>query len=622
MILKLSHVLFAPACADERELRAHRVCTGILLTLLGIGAGLLGLLLTAYADAALPQRELLASYFAHPLLLVLNLLPPVLLAWLGYFLFGRCWCGAALSLLFGAGLPLINYYKVVLRGDPMLASDVLLVRTARGIMGQYSFELTRPVVFTLVSAAAALLFSVFLLRRARLRRRTRLLGAAACLLLGAALYFGAYTNETVYAKTANNSLINVWSESEVYLSRGFAVSFLHSVPKMLPEKPEGYDRQAAAELLARFPDEDIPAERRVTVMGVMLEAFSDLTDLAALGGSAAVQEVYAPWHALERQSLSGDLLTNIFAGGTVDTEWGFLTGASRHDEYRSATASYVRFFSAQGYAAHYAHPGYGWFYNRENVNEYLGFQKSVFTENGFGELVDPVAAAWHSDKQLVDYLLADLDAAEGAPLFSFAVSYQNHGPYSETESYRTYVSAERNGWSETSCNILNSYLYGVQETIGEYVRLTEELEKRDTPVVLVLFGDHKPWLGNGASVYAELGVDLDVSEAAGFRNYYSTPYLIWANRAAKEVLGADFAGDGGDFSPCFLMMRLFDECGWTGPGYMQLSRAMRDITPLVHRQELFLRGGVLTSVLSDTERSFYLDWLGAQYYREHELRLE
>ena len=72
-------------------------------------------------------------------------------------------------------------------------------------------------------------------------------------------------------------------------------------------------------------------------MGVMLEAFCDLTDFDAIAGFDTVQEVYAPWHALEEQSLSGRLLTNIFAGGTVDTEWGFLTGASEHDEYRGAT---------------------------------------------------------------------------------------------------------------------------------------------------------------------------------------------------------------------------------------------------------------------------------------------
>ena len=59
------------------------------------------------------------------------------------------------------------------------------------------------------------------------------------------------------------------------------------------------------------------------------------------------------------------------------------------------------------------------------------------------------------------------------------------------------------------------------------------------------------------------GVDLDVSTQEGFYNYFSTPYLIYANKAARESLGQDFRGDGGDISPCFLMDKLFFECGWT-----------------------------------------------------------
>ena len=617
--MKLCHIILAPAAATESELRAHRAYLGATLTLFGCLTGLLGLYLTAWSDDLLPCEALYQSYFENGTLLALNLLPPLLLAWLGYLLSGRCWCGVLVSELFGVGLPLVSYYKVVLRGDPLRASDLSLLRTAGGVLSQYDLERT-PAVNTAVALSGAMLaFAVLLLPRGgeRLRPRVRAIGASLCLLLGLGAYFGAYADDAVYAETANDALINVWAEEEVYLSRGFAVSFLRSVPELFPEKPEGYDKREAASLLAAFPDEDIPEGEKVAVMGVMLEAFCDLTDLDALADIPSVQEVYAPYHALAEQSVSGRLLTNIFAGGTVDTEWGFLTGASEHDPYRAGVGSYVRYFTAQGYAAHYAHPGYNWFYDRESVNEYLGFDQSVFTENGFGELVDPYVAMWHSDAQLADYLLSDLDAADGSPLFSFAVSYQNHGPYAETESAYAYLTPEETGWSAESCNILNNYLGGVSETIREYVRLTGELEARDTPVVLVLFGDHKPWLGNGASVYAELGVDLDTSTLAGFRNYYATPYLIWANSAAKAVLGADFTGDGGDFSPCFLMPRLFDECGWTGPGYMQLSRAMRDISPLVHADGLFLQDGVLTPVLSDTDRAFYLDWLAVQYYREH-----
>ena len=614
---KITHLLFPPEAASDSELRAHRIYTGVMLTAVGIGIGLLGLLLSACADVSLPQREMLLSYFKNPTLLLLNLLPPVLFVWTGYFLFGRCWCGVLLGGLLGVGFPLVNYYKIALRGDPMLASDLLLFKTAKGIMGRYHFTLTKPVLFSVAMLGAALLFAVFLLRYREKRRRVRLLSTVICLALGAALYIGAYTNASVYQKTANNDLINVWSDTQVFLSRGFAVSFLHSVPEMFPEKPENYSKQHAQALLDQYPDAAIPDSQKVTVMGVMLEAFSDLTDFAALSDVPAVQEVYAPLHALEAQSLSGNLLTNIFAGGTVDTEWGFLTGESRHDAFRSDVGSYVRYFSSQGYATHYAHPGYGWFYNRENVNDYLGFEQSVFTENGFGDLVNPVTAAWHSDQQLVDYLLKDLDAAGGSPLFSFAVSYQNHGPYDSASCYKTYVSPQATGLSEESCNILNNYLYGVNETIGEYVRLTQELEKRSTPVVLVLFGDHKPWLGNSNSVYTDLGVDLDISTLEGFHNYYATPYLIWANSAAKRVIGSSFTGDGGEFSPCFLMPRLFDECGWQGSGFMQLSRNLRSITPLVYERGLFLSDGVLTSVLNDTSQAAYLDYLGAQYYREH-----
>ena len=132
--LKLSRLVFPPDGASRGTLRAHRAYLAVLLTLLGVGIGFLGLWLTACADAALPQAELYRSYLDHPLLLALNLFPPLLLAWLGYFLSGRCWCGVLLSGLFGVGLPLINYYKVMLRGDPMRASDILLLRTAGGIL--------------------------------------------------------------------------------------------------------------------------------------------------------------------------------------------------------------------------------------------------------------------------------------------------------------------------------------------------------------------------------------------------------------------------------------------------------------------------------------------------------
>ena len=93
-------------------------------------------------------------------------------------------------------------------------------------------------------------------------------------------------------------------------------------------------------------------------------------------------------------------------------------------EHRKDTDSYVWYFRGQGYDTIYHHPGYGWFYNRQNVNDYLGFQRQWFTANHYGALVDPQSAIYHSDDVLVDGILSDLRDrfTEGDWAFSFSVS--------------------------------------------------------------------------------------------------------------------------------------------------------------------------------------------------------
>ncbi len=142
----------------------------------------------------------------------------------------------------------------------------------------------------------------------------------------------------------------------------------------------------------------------------------------------------------------------------------------------------------------------------------------------------------------------------------------------------------------------------------------------DEPVVLVLFGDHKPWGGNGNSAYAGIGADFDLSTLEGFYEYYSTPYLIWANSAAKEALDRDFQGEGGDFSPCFLMNELFEQCGWTGPAFLQYAEEIRSLTPLVHSQGLYLTpDGELTDDLPQEVADRLLEYQWVEYYREHKV---
>ena len=601
---------------------AHRLWVFLWLTVFGLGIGLLSLYLAAYSCPGIDAQALWASYFKLPLLVVMNLLMPLLLVYLGFFLFARPWAAYLLSAVPFLTLALANYYKIQLRGDPVLASDLRLLRTAGGIMGNYSFELSAPVGIVAAGFVTMLLLSILLLRREHMSRHERLAGLMLLLSLTLAGGFELYPDADIYEKTANSGLINPWSEVEIYLSRGTTYPFLYSVKDMFPNAPSGYRESEATGTLAEYENADIPEEQKITFVGIMLEAFSDLTDFPVLDEVPAIHKIYEPLHELEERSVSGRLLTNIFAGGTVDTEWGYLTGYSEHEEFRSPVNTYVRYFKSQGYDALYRHPGYSWFYNRSNVNEYLGFDECVFNDTGFGDLISISDALYHSDKVLVDYLLNDIDSRTETddPLFLFSVSYQNHGPYPSETYWEEYVTPEMTGWSMESCCVINNYLAGIRSTVNEMCRMAEELEKRDEPVVFVFFGDHKPWMGNGNSVYTEMGINMDVSTLDGFYNYYATPYVIYANQAARDLLGNDFAGDGGDFSPCFLMARVFDECGWEGPGLMQLQREMREVSPLMSSNGWRMQNGQLTMELDGTAEDENDRYLRAQYYIETHLK--
>lgn len=598
---------------------AHHLWMALALTGLGCFVGLRTLVFSVYIYEPLPEDELLQCFSQNLLFPVMNCLAPVLLIWLFYLLTGRAWIAYICCALPVAAIAIGNYYKVPLRSDPLLATDLRLALEAGSIANRYDLTPTGTLLKFLACLGAGVIFAVVLMPQGVRNRRVRLYWGASCLALCAVALAGPYSSDKLYNQVNTDELVNPNFSAEVYLSRGCVYSFLHSVKDMAPAPPPGYDKEEAAAAMAQYPDHDIPEDQKVSVMGIMLESLCIMTDMEQLTDHPGVTQIYESWHVLEEQGVSGRLLANSFGGGTINTEQAFLTGLSAHEDFRQITDSYVWYFRDQGYQTFGSHPNYGWFYNRQNANQYLGFQDYWFAENYYAERVTPADGVVWYDPMLVQELLGQLkERIADGPCFSFTVTYQNHGPYNEGPSSRDgWVTSDNSDLTETSQHILNYYLSGIFFSIGAMMDLTQGLEEMDEPVVLVLFGDHKPWLRD---VYTELGINLDLSTEEGFYNYYSVPYLIWPNSAARKVLGRSFSGQGGDMSPCFLMTELFDQCGWEGPGFMALSREMREITPLIHESGRFWSDGILTNTLEGDGQEFYNQFRRLEYYRERESR--
>ena len=585
--------------------------------LLMLGAALaLGLLCLMLAPAQYGW-ELFYDYLDHPALVALNLLPPVVLMALLYGLSGRAWLAYALTSLPVLGLAAANAYKMFFRDDPVIAADLLLLGEAGNMAGKYQLFLFGKLAAALGCALVSALL-LALLARGRPLGRFRA-GIAGTALACAAALSPLYASDQVYQDNANEEHINKWSVTQQYVSRGLLYPFLHSVKDAFPRPPEGYDQREAEGWLAQFEDGAIPEGKMVYIVGIMLEAFTDFSQFEEIQFS---QDVYAIWHALEAEGYSGALLSNIFAGGTVNTERAFLTGVGDGNyDYRGDAPSYVRYLKGQGYRATGSHPSYNWFYNRQNVNAYLGFDSYRFTEDYFGPVygADPVL---NDDGFLPDLTRTVLEQLEqDAPLFSFSVTYQGHGPYGDRECWwgEPEDFFTNPGLDDASRYILSNYLGSVMATQRYLSDMVDAFRASDEPIVLVVFGDHKPWLGNGNSVYHALGVNLDQDSREGFYNYWSTPYLIWANEAAKAAVGRDIAGEGPDISPCFLMNVLFEQLGWTGDAYMQAADQCRAQLPVIHSHGVRLTaGGELTAQLPPEQAELARRLLCLSYCRAHQ----
>ena len=586
--------------------------------LLMLGAALaLGLLCLMLAPAQYGW-ELFYDYLDHPALVALNLLPPVVLMALLYGLSGRAWLAYALTALPVLGLAAGNAYKMFFRDDPVIAADLLLLGEAGNMAGKYQLFLFGKLAAALGCALVSALL-LALLARGRPLGRFRA-GIAGTALACAAALSPLYASDQVYQDNANEEHINKWSVTQQYVSRGLLYPFLHSVKDAFPRPPEGYDQREAERWLAQYEDAAIPEDKKVNIVGIMLEAFTDFSQFEEIQFS---QDVYAVWHALEQEGYSGSLLANIFAGGTVNTERAFLTGVGDGNyDYRGDAPSYVRYLKGQGYRATGSHPSYNWFYNRQNVNAYLGFDSYRFTEDYFGPVygADPVL---NDDGFLPDLTRTVLEQLEqDAPLFSFSVTYQGHGPYGDRECWwgEPEDFFTNPGLDDASRYILSNYLGSVMATQRHLADMVDAFRASDEPIVLVVFGDHKPWLGNGNSVYHALGVTLDQDSQEGFYNYWSTPYLIWANGAAKAALGRDVRGKGPDISPCFLMNVLFEQLGWTGDAYMQAVDPCRAELPVIHSHGARLTAaGELTAQLPPEQKELARRFLCLSYYRAHQL---
>lgn len=565
--------------------------------------------------------DVFKGYFEKPMIVFMNLLIPAVICFFLYATTGRSWIAYLVTALLCLSVAIGNYYLIMMRTDPLQWQDISCLREALNITGtqHYHFEITWRVVLSVLLPLGCTV-CLFFFGRFVPKKWSRLVLIVLAILALFCGYKGVLNSDIYSIHTRNYDHINTWSTTQIYCSRGVLYSFTRDALLSIgSNEPDGYSEKNAENQLKAFADADIPEDQKINIISIMRESYSDLSDLESTDGTID-WSCYDLYHALADESYTGRLITNGFGGNTKDAERGFLTGSSYLVNYRKPANSYVWYLRRQGYLTEGAHPFNGWFYNRQNIDKYLGFENYEFREDTFDALVGTEKIA--EDDVLFDEIWRMFDQSDASkPYFSFSVTYEGHGPYAYSyQKYPTnYILTDADDQKTPEAISMNNYLGCIHKRDTELMVLVDRLRNSDRPVVLVLYGDHNATLGSDinnytTAAYTHFGIDMSVNSEQGFINYYGTEYLIWANDAAKEVLRHDIRGEGPMISPCYLMNVLFDVLGWDGPAYMQAMDDYRETFPVVSTYgRISVDGALVQNIPADRVKQ-YNDFRYLEYY--------
>lgn len=555
------------------------------------------------------DRALFYGYFRYPMIFLLNWLPILLFQLLMLMLLNRQWLAFLLTSIVFLAASIGNFFKLKFRDEPFVFRDIGSIRAGMEVAGSYGVSLNKRIIFAFI-LVLLITAALFFASRSKLRLRQRIVCAIAVASLLFPLWRMVYSSSDLYYELGEkNKVMTTWDTRQYFTANGFIYPFLFSITESRDFPPEGYDAAAAKELLEHYSDDIIPEDKRTNILVLQMES---LTDLEAMGVENIAEEVYAPLRALQKESICGTLIANVIGGGTIDTERCFLTGSYGLQTYREDSPSYVRYLNSQGYFTSGGHPNYGYFYNRNNVARYLGFQEYLTRDNYYQSVT---GGKWRCDESFLPDVFRQFieRSKEEQPIFAFRISLQGHGPYN-SESY----DREANLWhsekaSETALHVVNNYLGMIAETQRLLLEGLDSLRYESEPMIVLIYGDHNPYLSS-EQVYLDLGITFDMTTEEGMLHYYGTPWFIWANDAAKESFDRDFLGEGPTVSPGYLLNVLFQELGWRGSAFMQYTNCMMQHIPVVSTNGYYIVNGVYTTSPNEAAKELLTQYEAVQFW--------
>lgn len=274
-----------------------------------------------------------------------------------------------------------------------------------------------------------------------------------------------------------------------------------------------------------------------------------------------------------------NFMSPVFGGGTANAEFEILTGLNI--SFYPDELMFVSKIKKPTYSLAYALKNHGYktiaihnfpksFYNRQTIYPLLGFDEFYSLENLSTKILNADFTKDEITNDLVYSKILNLITQTQEPTFIYALTVKNHGQY------------EDNRYGPSSYNFslplttkdkqaFGTYALGIKLTNIQLNNLVTQLKQLKRPTLLVVLGDHHPFIKNVS--------ELNEKNTKQLENYY-TPLMFWDNFHANysKINNKNF------ISAPFLSNEILNIANLPSSNYFDLINKVSNCFEAIHKE--------------------------------------
>ncbi len=455
----------------------------------------------------------------------------------------RFWVSMNLLSVTVVGFVVVNRLKVQARQEPLLPSDLSMLKALPDLIGMVSYKL---VVIVLLTILAVVFFTVWLeikhpVAVGSWRARLVLLAIpAAFTVMILRMNHPDAVAYSISSGMGNNP--RFYKQLEGSEANGTILQFINNFDMTAMNKPRSYSKKAMMQIKRKYIREAEIANKsrenefsKQTIIFNLSESFADPLRVPEL----TLNRDPIPYiRAFKKQTTSGVMMSSGYGGGTADMEYASLTSLDLAAFAPSLSTPFTQLPFSNSYGPSVAklfkntsgiHPNTALYYNRVQDYPKLGIKKFYYLGSKYKIRYQKKIqnSPYLSDETAYDNARSVIAGTKKGQFINL-VTMQNHFPY--TDHYYSGTKFKGSGPAlsdESDVDQINQYSIGLSYTDTAVKKFIKEIDSINKPITFIWYGDHLP-----GGIYN--GLDVTKNNVA----LHETDYFIYSNKYAREHEGA------------------------------------------------------------------------------------